>query len=67
MVVDHDAAAFEEVDEGIWGVAAAVIARGEVVASVGTAGPMYRLAEDRRADIAAKVRATAQAISADLG
>ena len=34
---------FEEVDEGIWGVAAAITSRGDVVASVGTAGPMFRL------------------------
>jgi DNA-binding IclR family transcriptional regulator len=58
---------FEEVDEGIWGVAAAVRSHGDVVASLGTAGPMYRLDDSRRADVIARLRTTASRISADLG
>jgi len=58
---------FEEVDEGIWGVAAAITSRGEVIASVGTAGPMFRLDERRRGEIISKVRSAASRISADLG
>jgi DNA-binding IclR family transcriptional regulator len=58
---------FEEVDDGIWGVAAAVTKGNDVVAAVGTAGPMFRLDERRRADIIAKVRSTANRISAELG
>ena len=57
---------FEEVDDGIWGVAAAITVRGDVVASLGTAGPMFRLDEARRTDIIAKIRRTALQISVDL-
>jgi DNA-binding IclR family transcriptional regulator len=57
---------FEEVDDGIWGVAAALTLRGEVIASLGTAGPMFRLDAARRADITAKVRQTAGRITVDL-
>jgi DNA-binding IclR family transcriptional regulator len=57
---------FEEVDEGIWGVAAAIRANGQVVASVGTAGPMYRLDEARRDDVIAAVQRAAERISTEL-
>ncbi|GAB2468078.1 DNA-binding IclR family transcriptional regulator [Conyzicola lurida] len=40
---------FEEVDEGIWGVAAAITVGGDVIATVGTAAPIYRVDETQRA------------------
>jgi DNA-binding IclR family transcriptional regulator len=59
---------FEEIDEGIWGVAAAIIVDGEVIASIGTAGPIYRVDEAQRVrttqliiDAAAKISAGLQA------
>jgi DNA-binding IclR family transcriptional regulator len=39
---------FEEIDEGIWGVAAAVVDQGEVVAALGCAAPIYRTNAARR-------------------
>jgi DNA-binding IclR family transcriptional regulator len=39
---------FEEVDEGIWGVAAAITVGGEVIASIGTAAPIYRADSTQR-------------------
>lgn len=57
---------FEEVDDGIWGVAAAIRAGGAVVASVGTAGPIFRLDEAARDDVISAVRRTASKISAEL-
>jgi DNA-binding IclR family transcriptional regulator len=57
---------FEEVDEGIWGVAAAIVRDGEVVAALGTAGPIYRLDEQTRESVVTRVRAAAAAISKAL-
>ncbi|KQP57170.1 IclR family transcriptional regulator [Agreia sp. Leaf283] len=61
---------FEEVDEGIWGTAAAITLGGEVIASIGTAAPIYRVDEAQRArtkqlivDAAAKISAGLQAQS----
>jgi DNA-binding IclR family transcriptional regulator len=60
---------YEEVDAGIWGVAAAITrgVGGEVIAGLGTAGPLHRLDEDRRRLVTEKVRATAASMSASLG
>lgn len=53
---------FEEVDAGIWGVAAAITVGDDVIATIGTAAPIYRVDEDQRArtteviiDAAAKI------------
>lgn len=40
-----------EIDEGIWGCAAAIRHGHEVIAVLGTAGPAYRLDSNRRAEI----------------
>jgi DNA-binding IclR family transcriptional regulator len=59
---------YEEVDAGIWGTAAAITrgAHGPVVAALGTAGPLFRLDDARRASIVAAVRASARRLSASL-
>jgi DNA-binding IclR family transcriptional regulator len=57
---------FEEVDEGIWGVAAAITVGGEVVASIGTAGPIYRVDEAQRARTTGLIVDAATRISARL-
>jgi DNA-binding IclR family transcriptional regulator len=56
----------EEVDAGIWGCAAAITQRGQVVAALGTAGPLFRLDEERRKRIIDLVRRSASRISAEL-
>ena len=57
---------FEEVDEGIWGCAAAIRVGGQVVGALGTAAPVFRTDEARRAEIIALVRAGAEEISTRL-
>ena len=57
---------FEEVDEGIWGAAAAIYSGDEAVAALGTAGPMYRLNAQRRKAVIQQVRDAAAKISAGL-
>jgi DNA-binding IclR family transcriptional regulator len=59
---------YEEVDTGIWGAAAAITRgpHGPVVAALGTAGPLFRLPEDRRATIVSSVREAARRLSAML-
>lgn len=57
---------FEEVDEGIWGTAAAVTRRGEVFAALGCAAPLYRNNEAHRSAIIALVRDGAKELSAIL-
>ena len=57
---------YEEVDAGIWGCAAAIEVNGHVVAALGTAGPIHRLDDKRRATVIKQVRASAQAISAAM-
>jgi DNA-binding IclR family transcriptional regulator len=54
--LDHTAAlghseSMAEIDEGIWGCAAAIRRGHDVVAVIGTAGPAYRLDADRRLGI----------------
>ncbi|QCX28000.1 IclR family transcriptional regulator [Nocardioides jishulii] len=58
---------FEEVDEGIWGCAAAIHLGDQVVGALGTAAPVYRTDEARRAEIIDLVRRGAEEISAGLG
>ncbi len=58
----------EELDEGLWGCAAAVRdGTGAVVAAVGVAGPLFRLDEAQRRAAIAAVRQTADAVTRDLG
>lgn len=57
---------FEEVDEGIWGCAAAIRIGESVVAAIGTAAPVYRTDEDRRITIIDQVREAARRISAAM-
>lgn len=57
---------FEEIDEGIWGCAAAIRLGDGVVAAVGTAAPVYRTDEARRAEIIDLVRGAAREITAGL-
>jgi DNA-binding IclR family transcriptional regulator len=57
---------FEEVDDGIWGVAAAVKRESDVVAALGVAGPIYRIDASRRARICEATRHAAAQISAAL-
>jgi DNA-binding IclR family transcriptional regulator len=66
--VDGWTESYEEVDAGIWGVAAAITrgVGGEVIAALGTAGPLHRLDESRRRHATEQVRATAAAMSASL-
>ena len=60
------AESFEEVDEGIWGVGAAITDAQGVVAALASAGPLYRINEMQRADFIAEVRRTAELISIEL-
>jgi len=57
---------FGEVDEGIWGVAAAVTLNAEVVASIGCAAPIYRTEADRRKSIRHHVVVAARELSEAL-
>ncbi|MFM2279291.1 MAG: hypothetical protein RLZZ444_1522 [Pseudomonadota bacterium] len=58
---------FEEVDEGIWGTAAAIRVDGKVVAALGVAAPIYRLDTRHRELIIENVRAGATEISRRMG
>lgn len=58
---------FEEIDEGIWGCAAAIRLGGTVVGALGTAAPVFRTDEARRAEIIDLVRRGAEEIGAALG
>jgi DNA-binding IclR family transcriptional regulator len=57
---------YEEVDTGIWGCAAEIRVDGQVVAALGTAGPIHRLDAGRRDDVINQVRATARMIGEAL-
>lgn len=57
---------FEEVDEGIWGCAAAIRIGDSVVAAIGTAAPVFRTDAALRTTIIDKVRAAGQQISTAL-
>ena len=54
---------FEEVDEGIWGCAAAITSHGAVVASIGTAAPIFRSDQARRDRMIELIRGAAAEIS----
>ncbi|MFI6347575.1 IclR family transcriptional regulator [Streptomyces sp. NPDC050560] len=56
----------QEVDEGVWAAAAAVREHGTVAASVSVPCPEFRLTDDGRAAILARVRETADELSAAL-
>lgn len=58
---------YEELSEGIWGMAAAIRDRGRIAAALGVAGPLYRLGAPQRQAIVAGTRAAADEISAALG
>jgi DNA-binding IclR family transcriptional regulator len=68
--VQHDGwtESYEEVDAGIWGVAAAITrgVGGEVIAALGTAGPIARLDADRRGHAIDQVRNAAALISSEF-
>lgn len=55
---------FGEIDDGIWGVSAAVKVAGATAAALGVAAPMYRLDARQRERIIAAVRDGAEEISA---
>ncbi|MFV2198556.1 IclR family transcriptional regulator [Nocardiopsis sp. LOL_012] len=57
---------FEEVDQGIWGVAAAVSEQGRLVAAIGVAGPLFRLEQGQRERVSSLVREGAAEVSAGL-
>ncbi|GGM25822.1 MULTISPECIES: IclR family transcriptional regulator [Micromonospora] len=57
---------FGQVEEGIWGCAAAIRDGGDVVAALAVAGPLYRLYDTRRQDIIGAVRRVATEINDDL-
>ena len=57
---------FEEIDEGIWGCSAAISAHGSVIASIGTAAPIFRADEARRERMIERIRSAAAEISAQL-
>ena len=57
---------YEEVDDGIWGTAAAITSHGKVVASIGTAAPIFRTDAHRRTRIIPLIRDAGQEISAVL-
>lgn len=60
------AQSFEEVDEGIWGAAAAVREDGALLASIGVAGPLFRLGQAEREHVIALVRAGAAEVTAAI-
>lgn len=60
------AESFEEVDDGIWGVAAPLLAGGEVVGALGCAAPLYRTPASQRRTIREAIREGAREISAQL-
>jgi DNA-binding IclR family transcriptional regulator len=55
---------FGQVSEGIWGCAAAITVGRRVIAALSVAGPLYRLDEDKRAEIVTAVREHAGQINA---
>lgn len=57
---------YEEVDEGIWGCAAAVRDTYGVVAAIGVAGPLFRLDTPQRHAAVAAVRQAADAVTEAL-
>jgi len=66
VAVDGWTQSFEEIDEGIWGTAAAITLDGQVHAALGVAAPLYRLDAAKRDQIISEVRRGAQQISAAL-
>lgn len=56
----------QEIDEGVWAAAAAVVEDGRTVATVSAACADFRLDDDRRRTIIERVRATAGTVSAAL-
>ncbi len=66
VLKDGQTQSSQEIDDGIWGTAAAVRDGRGVVASLGTAAPMYRLDEARKRSISARVSHGALEVSAAL-
>ncbi len=60
------AESFEEIDESIWGVAAAITVRGEVVGALGCAAPIFRTDVDKRRMIRELIIAGAGEVAALL-
>jgi len=57
------AESFEEIDEGIWGVAAPVVAAGAVLGALGVAAPLFRTGDAQRRKIRDLVVSGAEEIS----
>lgn len=60
------AESFEEIDESIWGVGAAITVRGEVVGALGCAAPLFRTDIDKRRMIRELIVAGAAEVAALL-
>ncbi|WP_144875896.1 IclR family transcriptional regulator [Microbacterium sp. 1.5R] len=60
------AESFEEIDDGIWGVAAPLFSGGAVAGAIGCAAPLYRTPAEQRNRIRAAIRAGAEEISREL-
>lgn len=60
------AESFGQIEEGIWGFAAAIRVRRQVVAALSMAGPIYRLDEARRERVMTAVKEAADDINAHL-
>lgn len=58
---------YGEIDDGIWGVAAAVTVEGEVVASLGLAAPLFRTTPEKRQRITDAIVEAAHRVSSMLG
>ncbi|WP_328393745.1 IclR family transcriptional regulator [Nocardia sp. NBC_00416] len=56
----------EEIDQGIWGTAALIRRAGRPIAAVGTAAPVSRLTEQRRAELTRLIIGAAEEISGRL-
>ena len=58
---------FGQIEDGIWGTAAAIRVNRSVVAALAVAGPLYRLDDEKRAGIIEAVRAAAAEINETVG
>lgn len=66
VLVQGFAESFEEIDDGIWGVAAPLHAGDVVVGAIGCAAPLYRTGAEQRRKIREAIHAGAKEISANL-
>lgn len=66
VIAQGFAESFEEVDDGIWGVAAPLFSGGSVAGAIGCAAPLYRTPAEQRKRIREAICAGAAEISAQL-